>query len=556
MTLLIIIWSQERIQILRFLRFSILSAIGLTYCYYLINNSVSDSDSTGDKIYHIVQFLLALFVYCFSQLKSLELSGPIVENTVHSLRSNLIKNLQKIELRDVESIGISKINSILSIDTLSISQVASPLAFAAQSFVLSIFALIYLGFISITGLILTILVSSFSIFTFLSHSKSVQNSLRSAQTQTGEMQDQVTSLVDGFKELKLSKEKSIDAVRGAIESSAAAIEYKLDAHKALSRDFVLYQFSVFALLGSMAFIMPILGSENSDQIKQLVAAVMFLVGPLFGMIGSVPTILAANFAATNVIEFNSHLESLDPDSLNKSNISSNDVPYESAINPDVSAANIFIDNIAFENIRFEYDLKNSFTIGPLNFEIKPGELIFISGNNGSGKTTLFKVLSGLYQPSSGTISVGNQSVWPNRVLDYRSLFSVVFSDFYLFQKLYGVNTLNPEWAKTWLDRLQLTDKVSINNNTFSTTKLSTGQRKRLGLFAALAENKPILMLDEWAADQDPVYRRFFYYEILPFIRAENITVIAITHDESYFHLADRLLHLEKGVLTQVHKNQG
>jgi len=554
MTLLLIIWSQSRGQILRFLRFSILSAIGLTYCYYLINNSVSDSDSTGDKIYHIVQFLLALFVYCFSQLKSLELSGPIVENTVHSLRSNLIQNLQKIELRDIESIGVSKVNSVLSIDTLSISQVATPLAFAAQSFVLSIFALIYLGYISITGLILTVVVSSFSIWTFLSHSKEVQNALSSAQTQASEMQEQVTSLVDGFKELKLSKEKSSDAITGAIESSAAAIEYKLNAHKALSRDFVLYQFSVFALLGSMAFIIPILGSETSEQIKQLVAAVMFLVSPLFGMIGSVPTIFTANLAANNVIEFNSQLESLSPDSINKSNISVKDEPFESVNIPDVSAANIIFDQILFENIRFEYDLKNGFTIGPLDLNIKPGELIFISGNNGSGKTTLFKVLTGLYQPSSGNIIVDNRSVWPDRVPDYRSLFAVVFSDFYLFKKLYGVNTLDPDWAQTWLDRLQLTNKVSIINGKFSTTKLSTGQRKRLGLFAALAEKKPILMLDEWAADQDPIYRQFFYTEILPFIRAENITVIAITHDESYFHLADRRLHLENGVLTQVHKN--
>ena len=554
MTLLLIIWSQGKEQILRFLRFSILSALSLTYCYYLINNSAHDSDSTGEKIYHIIQFLLALFVYCFSQLKSLELSGPIVENTVHKLRSNLIKNLQKIELRDVEAIGATKVNSVLSIDTLTISQVATPLTFAAQSFVLSLFGFIYLGYISITGLILTVVVSSFSIWTFLSHSKAVQNALSSAQTQASEMQEQVTSLVDGFKELKLSKEKSCDAITGAIESSAAAIEYKLDAHKALSRDFVLYQFSVFALLGSMAFIIPIIGSETSEQVKQLIAAVMFLVSPLFGMIGSVPTILAANLAAKNVIEFNTQLESMSPAVINKPNISAKDVHYESDNTSDVSANNLVFDKISLENIRFKYDLKKSFAIGPIDFNIKAGELIFISGNNGSGKTTLFKVLTGLYQPSSGSIIVGNQSVWPDRILDYRSLFAVVFSDFYLFKKLYGINTLDPDWAQIWLDRLQLTNKVSIINGKFSTTKLSTGQRKRLGLFAALAEKKPILILDEWAADQDPIYRRFFYNEILPFIRAENITIIAITHDESYFHLADRRLHLENGVLAQVHKN--
>jgi len=554
MTLLLIIWNQSRDEILSFLRFSVLSALSLTYCYYLINNSVSDSDTSYEKIYHVVQFLTTLFVYCFAQLKSLELSGPIVENTVHALRSNLIRNLQKIELRDVEFIGTSRINSVLSLDTLSISHVATPLAFSAQSFVLTIFAFVYLGYISIAGLVLTVVVSGFSIWVFLSHSKDVQNALSSAQEQANEMQEQVNALVDGFKELKLSKEKSYDALVGAIDSSAAAIDFKLVAHKALSRDFVLYQFSVFALLGSMAFIMPIIGSETSDHVKQLVAAVMFLVSPLFGMIGSVPTILSANLAASNVIEFGRQLEAMISDDINKPSISAKDESHAAVNVSDAPAPYLFTDKISFENIRFDYDSKNGFSIGPLDLDIKQGELIFISGNNGSGKTTIFKLLTGLYQPTSGNIIVGNRSVWPDRIFEYRNFFAVVFSDFYLFNKLYGVNTLDSDWTQMWLERLQLSHKVTINEGKFSTTKLSTGQRKRLALFAALAEKKPILILDEWAADQDPGYRQFFYNVILPSIQAENITVIAITHDESYFHLADRRLHLENGVLVQVHKN--
>jgi putative ATP-binding cassette transporter len=554
MTLLLIIWNQSRGEILSFLRFSFLSALSLTCCYYFINNSVSDSDTSYEKIYHVVQFLTTLLVYCFAQLKSLELSGPIVENTVHALRSNLIRNLQKIELRDVELIGTSRINSVLSLDTLSISHVATPLAFSAQSFVLTIFAFVYLGYISIAGLVLTVVVSGFSIRVFLSHSKDVQNALSSAQEQANEMQEQVNALVDGFKELKLSKEKSYDALVGAIDSSAAAIDFKLVAHKALSRDFVLYQFSVFALLGSMAFIMPIIGSETSDHVKQLVAAVMFLVSPLFGMIGSVPTILSANLAASNVIEFGRQLEAMISDDINKPSISVKDESHAAVNVSDAPAPYLFTDKISFENIRFDYDSKNGFSIGPLDLDIKQGELIFISGNNGSGKTTIFKLLTGLYQPTSGNIIVGNRSVWPDRIFEYRNLFAVVFSDFYLFNKLYGVNTLDSDWTHVWLERLQLSHKVTINEGKFSTTKLSTGQRKRLALFAALAEKKPILILDEWAADQDPGYRQFFYNEILPSIRAENITVIAITHDESYFHLADRRLHLENGVLVQVHQN--
>jgi putative pyoverdin transport system ATP-binding/permease protein len=554
MTLLLIIWNQSRNEIFIFLRFSVLSALSLTYCYYLINNSVSDSDTSYEKIYHVVQFLLTIFVYCFAQFKSLKLSGPIVENTVHEIRSNLIRNLSKIELRDAEFIGASRINSVLSFDTLNISQVATPLAFTVQSFILSLLAFGYLGYISITGLIVTVVVSSFAIWIFLSHSKDVQNALSSAQEQASEMQEQVTALVDGFKELKLSEEKSGDAIAGAIDSSASAINYKLIAHNAVSRDFVTYQFSVFALLGSMAFILPIIGSETSDHVKQLVAAIMFLVSPLFGMIGTVPTILSANLAANNVIEFDSQLEAIISVGINKSNISQKDESQEVVNISNAPASDTIYDKISLENIRFEYDSTSGFSVGPLNMDIKRGELIFISGNNGSGKTTMLKLMVGLYRPTSGNILIDNRPIWPDRTSEYRNLFAVVFSDFYLFKKLYGVNTIDSEWTDVWLERLQLSHKITINEGKFSTTKLSTGQRKRLALFAALIEKKPFLILDEWAADQDPGYREFFYREILPCIRAENITVIAITHDESYFHLADRRLHLENGVFVQVYHN--
>jgi putative ATP-binding cassette transporter len=248
------------------------------------------------------------------------------------------------------------------------------------------------------------------------------------------------------------------------------------------------------------------------------------------------------------------LDSLNSHKTNRYGSSSINEIKENIETLDILNANSFASKISFENVRFEYSLKNEFSVGPLNFFINPRDLIFISGNNGSGKTTIFKLLTGLYQPTSGNIIIDNQSVWPESIFYYRSLFAVVFSDFYLFKQLYGINSIDPEWTNTWLDRLQLTNKLKIINGKFSTLKLSTGQRKRLALFAALAEKKPILILDEWAADQDPGFRQYFYNSILPLIRAENITVIAITHDENYFHLADKRLHLENGVLVQVHQN--
>ena len=553
MLLLKTIYEYNKKDVILYLKFSIVSALSATYCYYVINSVGAEKKETEKLLYLTFQFIIALTVFCLAQLKSLEICGPIIENIVHHIRGKLFNKIQNIELQDVEKIGTSRIISHISNDTLNISQIATPLAFAGQSFILSCIASIYLYYISPISFFLTALVSSLAIWAFLSHSKQVNSSLESAQRQASEMQDHVISLIEGFKELKLSKPKAIDAVNEAVQSSAASIEYKLTAHKALSKDFILSQFALYALLGTMAFVVPLLSNNGSEDVSESVAAVMFLVSPLFGMVATVPQIIAANMSATNLQDFENLLDSL----ASETNCTNDKKRSNDNLNTDSnykSYKNESFDYITLKQVKFEYDKTNEgFNIGPVDLKIIKGEVVFITGDNGAGKTTLLKLLTGLYKPTSGEIFHNNTSVWSENILSYRSLFAVVFSNFYLFKRLYGLNEIDPNWTKLWLDRLQLSNKVELSNGKFSTTKLSTGQRKRLALFSALAEKKPILVLDEWAADQDPGFRLFFYREILPYIKNENITIIAITHDENYFHFADRRLHLESGVITQINK---
>ena len=105
-----------------------------------------------------------------------------------------------------------------------------------------------------------------------------------------------------------------------------------------------------------------------------------------------------------------------------------------------------------------------------------------------------------------------------------------------------------EKTRSYIELFELESKVSIVENKFSTIKLSMGQRKRLALIQALLENKPIIVLDEWAADQDPYFREKFYNVILPLIKKEGKTIIAITHDDKYFYAADHLFKMEDGKL--------
>jgi len=218
---------------------------------------------------------------------------------------------------------------------------------------------------------------------------------------------------------------------------------------------------------------------------------------------------------------------------------------------EVSAESVLHPVVQLKGVVFTYARdgrrEHSFQLGPIDVEIAPGELLFVIGGNGSGKSTFVKVLTGLYCPQQGEIRLGGTVVSDTNRAWYSDHYSVVFSDFYLFEKLLGLDeALVESQAKSYLSRLRLDHKVDIKGRAFSTTDLSQGQRKRLALVTAYLEDRAIYVFDEWAADQDPEYKEIFYRELLPDLRARGKSVVVITHDDRYFHLGDRVLKLEDG----------
>ena len=194
---------------------------------------------------------------------------------------------------------------------------------------------------------------------------------------------------------------------------------------------------------------------------------------------------------------------------------------------------------------------DGFVLGPLDLTLHPGELVFLVGGNGSGKTTLAKLLTGLYQPQTGEIRIDGKPVDLQSADVYRELFSALFADGYFFDSLLGLETANLHaQAQSYLIKLELQEKVRVDGGVFSTTELSRGQRKRLALLTAYLEDRPVYVLDEWAADQDPRFRKVFYTELLPELKARGKCVLVITHDESYFDMADRVIRLSSGKLDQ------
>jgi len=187
--------------------------------------------------------------------------------------------------------------------------------------------------------------------------------------------------------------------------------------------------------------------------------------------------------------------------------------------------------------------------------VNRGEILFIAGDNGCGKTTMIKLLLGLYAPRAGELLLNGEAVGDGSRDDYRQLFTTIFADYFLFEDLLKGSQDIPVEAGRYLERLEIAHKVSLHGQEFSTTDLSTGQRKRLALVQAWLEKRPVLVFDEWAADQDPEFRRIFYTELLPELRAQGKTLIVISHDDRYFNVADRLLRMRAGQIVAVEEQR-
>ena len=204
--------------------------------------------------------------------------------------------------------------------------------------------------------------------------------------------------------------------------------------------------------------------------------------------------------------------------------------------------------IALENVAYSYrSNKRVFTVGPISLKIFKNEVLFISGGNGTGKTTFSKLLTGLYTPEKGQIFFGTQPITPALVSNYRNIYSAIFADSYVFDDLTYLKD-SPMWlnAKELTQMLELEDKISLDNMMLSDVNLSFGQRGRLNLLRTILEDKPIILFDEWAANQDIYFKKRYYRKIIPELRKKGKTIIVISHDSNYYDVADRIIEFSEG----------
>lgn len=494
----------------------------------------------GRGLWAPVMFVVALFLFIKTQYYVTISTTAEIESIIHKIRLRLMDHIRHSELLGVESIGRSRIIAAITSDTAVLTQASNMLCFSVQGAVLIFFVALYVAFLSIAAIVTTIVVVGIAGAIFHYKNRRLSADKQKSAEWEQRLFDRLTDFLDGFKEVRLNSDRSADLFEDATEVSRAAANLKIRSQAETFKLIVSSQLSMYVLLGAVVFLAPQFSDSLGGQaLTKTTTALMFIVGACFGLVQSIPVLLNANAAADRVHRLEITLRA-------------RTTPVDEQLIEPLA----HFDKIELRNVVFTYTDRFSdkaFSIGPINFSLQPGELVFITGGNGSGKSTFLRVLAGLYLPDAGDIVLDGRLVTGVNRNEYRSLMSAIFFDYHLFRRLYGIHNPDPAEVGRLLQQFRLSEKTGLADGEFRTLELSGGQRRRLALIVTLLEKRPICLLDEWTAEQDPEFRRKFYDELLPELMGAGATVVVITHDDRYLDeikLAARKIRMDEGRITE------
>lgn len=473
----------------------------------------------------------------FTRVVSQMLLSRLSQDAIFDLRLKLCRQILRAPLSVLESLGIPKLHACLNDDVMTIGYAFSIFPLLCTAVTVLAVCLGYLGYVSGRSLLVTVIMVSAGVAGFRLLMKQAVNAWGRARSSQDQMQSHFNALTSGIKELKLHKQRRISFISRMLSYSAETYRHEnIVATGYLSAAGGWGQITHFTLLGLLVLVLPQTGLVAHDAVVPSMMVVLFLISPIDTIASNYPTMGRAKVALEAIQSLGISLE----ERSSESEATHEPVGMQSWSHLELDAVT--------HTYRREGETSD-FVLGPVSLSFRPGELVFLVGGNGSGKTTLAKLITGLYAPHSGEVRLDGRPIDNSSRDDYRQLFSVVFADFFLFEALIGLDgSAQSHNAAHYLQTLQLDADVQVVDGRFSTTKLSQGQRKRLALLTAYLEDRSIYLFDEWAADQDPAFKQFFYQSLLPELKQRGKTVIAISHDDSYYHLADRIIKLNYGQL--------
>lgn len=467
----------------------------------------------------------------------------IGQDAILGLRLQVCRRVLAAPYPRLQALGPAQILACLTQDVGSLAEAFRQLPMVCVNLAMIAGSLAYLGWLSGPPLLLVGGTLLLGIASFLAVAGRAVRGLGKAREYDDALHGHFRSLTDGIKELKLHRPRRDAFLAECLEADSA--RYRRHYLSGMGASILATHWGnalFYAVIGAVLFALPLCQETGAEVLRGYCLTILYLMSPVGALVDSLPVFGRAGIALRKI---------------NALGLGPQEAEPPAPVGPRFSARPARLDLVGVTHrYRGEGD-DTSFTLGPLDLSLRPGELVFLVGGNGSGKTTLSLLLVGLYAPEQGELRLGGRRVGAAERGAYRQQFSAVFADFHLFDRLLGFDFADlDEQARAYLAQLRLAHKVRVENGSFSTLELSQGQRKRLALLVAYLEDRPFYLFDEWAADQDPAFKKIFYTEILPALKAKGKTVVVITHDDQYFGMADRCLRLDEGRLGEMPGRQG
>lgn len=482
----------------------------------------------------LIVFLLSSVLWRVAQGWMMSASSKRLQAALAVLRVDLLRRALAADLPSSAAVGTTRLAQVAGPELQLLAQAVPALVISFQSVAAILLCLLYLATLSQAAVLIVLCflaIGGILIGRSVIRLEALSETIHEAEGALSERSDHILRTL---RECKLNRRRSANALADA---TACAEALRRERHRfgaEYSHYFTISELTYYMALAGIIFLLPAITATDVATVVLAGNSAAFIAYPVITIVASYPSYIAAETAARSYLAVEADLKPTPQPPRRKG-----------APAPDYAGfTSLGLDGAVFRHAG--RDGTGSFTVGPVDLTVERGSTVFITGHNGAGKSTLVHMLLGLYPAQHGSLLVDGAAVPADALAAYRDLFAVVFSDSDVTRQLYGAVTTEDGFAEELLDLLEMTDKVAIDGRAFTTVALSQGQRKRLALVAALLERKPVLVLDEWAADQSPYFRRKFYREILPWMKARGITVVAVTHDDAYFDAADVQLQVERG----------
>ena len=527
--------NQNRKRIILVSAISALAGVANIFLLYLVNRGMH----AGTKdLNSMLEFAGVLVLMVAINLSSQIMLSRLGAAAFMRMREQLVEGITRLTSLQMERIGRPQLFTALTKDVPAVHDLIIVLPNYVFNATVVIACLVYLAMVS--ALMLVVLVVFLTVALAVAKFGIADRGRRRFEVRR-RTEDELfrcyQAMIDGSTELKFNRSRQERFVKQEVQDHAERFRdatLSAELYWNMSRNWTTA--SIFAGLGGLLFISSLSGiGANQQVVTTFVMVIFYLLGPLAILIDSSRFTQAARVGNERLSALH-----LDTSRTERADLTPIAGPFQS---------------LSVRGLTFYYENSDNdrerFGVGPLDLDIHRGEIVYLVGGNGSGKTTAAKVLSGLYAKQDGTVLLNGTEVSDQEA--YFQYFSAIFQDYYLFENLIPKRgkDLDERAVATWVERLKLTDKVRIENGRLSTTNLSYGQRKRLALLVALFEDSDIYVFDEWAADQDQEFREFFYTEFLPELKRLGKTLLVVSHDDRYFHMADKLVKFDRGVIVSM-----